>query len=207
VGVYLFSPGFLEGGEGMSDMTTIPPGRYRHYKGNEYTVIGTARHSESLEKLVVYRQEYGAHGLWVRPERMFLETVNSDGREVPRFQPSGSSNEQIADRIKNVFDDLPRQLPKELVEILIRTADVRIERIISHGHASPADFWYDQAQHEWVIVLQGAARLQFEDGIVEMRPGDFINIPAFKRHRVAWTTPDEPTVWLGVRYGDQGQVT
>jgi cupin 2 domain-containing protein len=101
----------------------------------------------------------------------------------------------------NTFDDLPQHLPKEVVQTLIRAADVRIERIISHGHASPADFWYDQPQHEWVIVLKGAARLQFEDGMVEMKVGDFINIPAFKKHRVDWTTPDEPTVWLGVRYG------
>ncbi len=61
---------------------------------------------------------------------------------------------------------------------------------------------YDQPQHEWVIVLKGAARLQFEDGMVEMRAGDFINIPANKKHRVDWTMPDEPTVWLGVRYGE-----
>lgn len=103
----------------------------------------------------------------------------------------------------NLFADLPLNLPKELVTILLDAADVRIERIVSHGHASAADFWYDQPQHEWVIVLKGAARLQFEDGMVEMKPGDFINIPAFKKHRVEWTTPDEPTVWLGVRYGDQ----
>ena len=103
----------------------------------------------------------------------------------------------------NIFDSLPQHPPQEVVQALIRAGDVRIERIISHGHASPADIWYDQAQHEWVIVLKGAARLQFEDGIVEMKRGDFINIPAFKKHRVEWTTPDEPTVWLGVRYGGQ----
>ena len=103
----------------------------------------------------------------------------------------------------NLFADLPDRLPKELVQTLLQAADVRIERLISHGHASPPDFWYDQGQNEWVIVLKDAARLQFEDGVVEMKPGDFINIPAFKRHRVDWTTPDEPTIWLGVRYGDQ----
>ena len=102
----------------------------------------------------------------------------------------------------NLFADLPAHLPAELVTKLLDTADVRIERIVSHGHASPADFWYDQPQAEWVIVLKGAARLQFEDGAVEMKPGDFVNIPAHKKHRVEWTTPDEPTVWLGVRYGD-----
>lgn len=66
-------------------MNAIPPGRYRHYKGNEYTVLGVARHSESLETLVVYRQEYGDRGLWVRPASMFVETVDVAGRTVPRF--------------------------------------------------------------------------------------------------------------------------
>ncbi len=168
----------------MNEITSIPSGRYRHYKGSEYTVIGTARHSETLEEHVVYRQEYGEHGLWVRPKQMFLETVKVDGKDVPRFQPLGSSSENVGESVKNIFDDLPQHLPKEVVQTLIRADDVRIERIISHGHASPADFWYDQPQHEWVIVLKGAARLQFENCMVEMKPGDFINIPAFKKHRV-----------------------
>ena len=64
----------------------ISPGRYRHYKGREYTVLGVARHSETLEELVVYRQEYGDKGLWVRPAAMFAESVEVDGRRVPRFQ-------------------------------------------------------------------------------------------------------------------------
>jgi hypothetical protein len=67
-------------------MAEITPGRYRHYKGNEYTVLGVARHSETLEELVVYRQEYGDHGLWVRPAAMFAETVVVAGQAVPRFQ-------------------------------------------------------------------------------------------------------------------------
>ena len=70
-------------------MTTISPGRYRHYKGKEYTVIGVALHSETQEKLVVYRQEYDDHGLWVRPKEMFLETVAVDGQAVPRFRYVG----------------------------------------------------------------------------------------------------------------------
>ncbi len=183
-------------------MNELPPGRYRHYKGNEYTVLGLARHSETQEELVVYRQEYGDHGLWVRPKQMFTETVKVDGRDVLRFQPLASSSEHVGDGITNIFDELPQQLPKELVQTLIRAADVRIERIVSHGHASPEGFWYDQPRHEWVIVLKGAARLQFEDGRVNMRAGDFVNIPAFKKHRVDWTTPGEPTVWLGVHYGE-----
>jgi hypothetical protein len=70
-------------------MDTIEAGRYRHYKGNEYTVLGLARHSETEEKLVVYRQEYGARGLWVRPLAMFVESVEVAGRTVPRFTHIG----------------------------------------------------------------------------------------------------------------------
>ena len=66
-------------------MAAIMPGRYRHYKGNDYTVLGVARHSETLEELVVYRQDYGDRGLWVRPAAMFAETVEVDGTCVPRF--------------------------------------------------------------------------------------------------------------------------
>ena len=114
---------------------------------------------------------------------------------IKRSRTGGGSRESL-------FADLPERLPKEFVQTLLQAADVRIERIISHGHASPEGFWYDQGQHEWVMVLKGAARLRFEDGTVEMKPGDSINIRAHKKHRVEWTTPDEPTIWLTVHYGD-----
>lgn len=65
--------------------TNVTPGRYRHYKGNVYTVLGIARHSETDEPLVVYRPEYGERNLWVRPLMMFAENVQVDGVEVPRF--------------------------------------------------------------------------------------------------------------------------
>jgi len=67
-------------------MTTLPSGRYQHFKGKEYTVLGVARHSETEEELVVYRPEYGDRSLWVRPVAMFLESVQCDGKTVPRFQ-------------------------------------------------------------------------------------------------------------------------
>jgi hypothetical protein len=69
-------------------MHAIPPGRYRHYKGNEYEVLGVARHSETMEELVVYRALYGEFGLWVRPLAMFRETVVVEGKTVPRFVKS-----------------------------------------------------------------------------------------------------------------------
>jgi len=65
--------------------TDLKPGRYRHYKGQDYIVLGVARHSETQEELVVYRQDYGDHGLWVRPRGMFVGNVTVDGREVRRF--------------------------------------------------------------------------------------------------------------------------
>ena len=71
-------------------MNNVKPGRYRHFKGNEYTVIGVARHSETEEELVVYRQEYGQRGLWVRPKAMFLETVVVDQNTLPRFEYLGA---------------------------------------------------------------------------------------------------------------------
>ena len=64
-------------------------GKYRHYKGNEYEVIGVARHSETLEELVVYRALYGDHDLWVRPLKMFTEVVEINGKKVPRFERIG----------------------------------------------------------------------------------------------------------------------
>lgn len=104
--------------------------------------------------------------------------------------------------MSNLFDDIPSSLPEELVQTILSRPNLRIERIISNGHASPDGFWYDQKQHEFVVVLKGAARLRFEDQVIEMKPGSFINIPAHRRHRVEWTTPDEPTVWLAIHYGD-----
>lgn len=102
----------------------------------------------------------------------------------------------------NLFDDIPAELPAELFQTLLEAGNVRIERIVSQGHASPAGFWYDQPQSEWVLVVSGAARLVIEGGEpVELRAGSYLNIPAHTRHRVEWTDPDQPTVWLAVHYG------
>ncbi|MFN7732651.1 MAG: DUF1653 domain-containing protein [Pirellula sp.] len=74
---------------------SIPLGRYRHYKGKEYTVLGVAKHSETQELLVVYRPEYGERGWWVRPLSMFCESVLVDGRSVPRFERIVTGTETI----------------------------------------------------------------------------------------------------------------
>jgi cupin 2 domain-containing protein len=102
----------------------------------------------------------------------------------------------------NLFADLPAAGPREAFATLLDTGPVRIERIVSHGHASPAGFWYDQPDGEWVVLLQGAAEVEFTDGSGPRRlaPGDWLDLPPHTRHRVAWTAPDRPTVWLAVHY-------
>ena len=72
--------------ENLAPLPHTPPGRYRHYKGGEYEVVGVARHSETLEPLVLYRPLYNATGLWVRPHAMFFGTVDVEGRLVARFE-------------------------------------------------------------------------------------------------------------------------
>lgn len=101
---------------------------------------------------------------------------------------------------ENLLYSLPTTISTEIFDTLIQTPNVRIERIISKGHRSEDDFWYGQDEAEWVLVLKGAARLEFEDGMVELRPGDHLNIAPHQKHRVDWTTPDEETVWLAVFY-------
>jgi len=103
--------------------------------------------------------------------------------------------------IRNLFAAVSRQLPEELFATLVETDTVRIERIVSQGHASPADGWYDQDRNEWVVLLRGAARLAFDDGQeVSMAPGDWLEIPAHRKHRVAWTDPEQESIWVAVHY-------
>lgn len=103
---------------------------------------------------------------------------------------------------KNIFKNIPERIPEEIFETIFSTPDVSIERIISKGHSSPQDFWYDQDRNEWVVVLKGHARLKFfeDEAIVELKPGDYINIPAHCKHRVEWTDPDAATIWLAIHY-------
>jgi cupin 2 domain-containing protein len=102
----------------------------------------------------------------------------------------------------NLLADLPQQLPKELFQTLVQTPTVRIERIISRGHSTPAGQWYDQDTDEWVLLLQGKARLGIENEpeLLELKPGDAVLLPANVRHRVEWTDPDQHTIWLAVHF-------
>ncbi len=94
-------------------------------------------------------------------------------------------------KIKNIFNDIPSNLSKEILDEIILTDKIRIERIISKGQTSPENFWYDQEENEWVIVIKGKAKLKIidEDELIELNEGDYINIPSHKKHRVEWTDP------------------
>ncbi len=90
-------------------------------------------------------------------------------------------------------------IDEELVEPLVPDRGISIERIVSTGQTSPEGFWYDQERDEWVALLQGEARLSWENGRSQhMKPGDWILIPAGERHRVDWTSEDPPCIWLAV---------
>ncbi|MDQ8022959.1 MAG: cupin domain-containing protein [Moraxellaceae bacterium] len=100
-------------------------------------------------------------------------------------------------RTGNLLSPLPLPGPEEHFAPLLTRPGLRLERIVSHLHASPPDFWYEQAEDEWVLLVQGEAELGFDDGsLLALRPGDHLLIPAGCRHRVARTGRD--TVWLAL---------
>ena len=102
---------------------------------------------------------------------------------------------------RNIFSDLPVSLPDEIMETIVSSGNCRVEKIVSTGQASPLGFWYDQEESEWVLLLRGSATVTFEgEGDVQLLPGDHINIPPHKRHKLKETAKDEPTVWLCVFY-------
>ncbi len=103
--------------------------------------------------------------------------------------------------VRNLLQGLPDAAQGEVFEALVTGEELLVERIVSQGQASPPGFWYEQARAEWVLLLRGAARLQWEDGSeVALQPGDHVLIAAGRRHRVAWTDPSGPTVWLAVHF-------
>jgi cupin 2 domain-containing protein len=88
--------------------------------------------------------------------------------------------------LKNIFNRIPKDIPKEIFEEIVSSKSCRIQRIISEGQSTPDGQWYDQDQDEWVILLQGSAGLLFEgsDNLINLQPGDYLHIPANAKHRV-----------------------
>ena len=107
--------------------------------------------------------------------------------------------------IASFFADLPPSTAsdEQILQLLSRPG-LRIERIVSTGQCSPPGFWYDQPDGEWVLLIRGAARLRFADETeaCPLSPGDFVDIAPHRRHRVDWTTPDQPTIWLAIHYAE-----
>ncbi|MGK9477780.1 cupin domain-containing protein [Melioribacter sp. OK-6-Me] len=103
--------------------------------------------------------------------------------------------------LKNLYEKIPDKIPDEIFEEILRTDKLRIERIISKGQKSPEGFWYDQDENEFVLLLKGYARLEFEDGKkVELREGDYLIIPSRLKHRVDKTSAEKETIWLAIFY-------
>ncbi|WP_072054546.1 cupin domain-containing protein [Aliivibrio fischeri] len=101
----------------------------------------------------------------------------------------------------NLFTDIPNELPSEIFEGILSTPNIRIERILSYGHRSPEQGWYDQDENEWVLVLSGFGVIEFDDGrVITLNKGDYLNIKAHEKHKVQATAPNETTVWLAVFY-------
>ena len=101
----------------------------------------------------------------------------------------------------NIFTGIPKTLENEFLEVLLTDKSLKIERIVSRGHRSPSSGWYDQEQNEWMMVVRGKAIISYKDGSsVHLKTGDHIHIHAHTEHRVAWTDPDNDTIWLAVHY-------
>ncbi|MDY0234153.1 MAG: cupin domain-containing protein, partial [Sulfurimonas sp.] len=99
----------------------------------------------------------------------------------------------------NIFSNIPTNLDDELFEDIINKESFKLQRIISQGHTTPEDEWYDQDEDEWVMLVSGEAVLSFFDNEdVHLKAGDYINIRAHKKHRVSWTKPDAKTIWLAL---------
>ena len=102
----------------------------------------------------------------------------------------------------NLYRDIPEVVEDELIQPLIETDRFRLEKIVSRGHATPPGEWYNQDREEWVVLLKGRAGLLFEGEteVQVMGPGDCLQIPSHRRHRVEWTDPNGETIWLALHY-------
>lgn len=101
----------------------------------------------------------------------------------------------------SLLKELPKQLPEERFDTLLQHSCFRLEKILSLGHTTPAGEWCDQENDEWVLLLQGAAQLNIEgSGLLNLKAGDTVLLPAHCRHRVEWTDKSIVTVWLALHF-------
>lgn len=112
--------------------------------------------------------------------------------------------------LANIFK-LPTPLPdsneEELFEELLANPNLKIERIVSNGQTTPEGKWYEQATAEWVVLLQGNAELTYENGEqTQLKAGDYLLIPAMKKHRVSYTSTEPPCIWLAIHFTSEGGV-
>jgi cupin 2 domain-containing protein len=105
-------------------------------------------------------------------------------------------------KAKNLFLNIKELISEEIFEALLKNEYLKLERIISNGHATSQGEWCDQNTNEWVILLQGSAGILFEGDteVLVLRPGDYVNVPAHMKHRVEWTDSGEKTIWLALHY-------
>ena len=100
----------------------------------------------------------------------------------------------------NIFDEIPVDKTEEKFFEIFKNETIKIEKIVSNGQKSPQNFWYEQEKNEFVLVLEGFAIVEFEDFEVELKKGDCLNIKAYQKHRVKFTSQTEPTIWFAVFY-------
>ena len=102
----------------------------------------------------------------------------------------------------NLFEGIPESISEEIFDTIIKSKDLKVERIVSWGQITPLGQWLEQERDEWVVLLTGSAKLLFEgeDSAIQLNPGDYVHIPAYCRHRVEWTDSEQKTVWLALHY-------
>ena len=100
----------------------------------------------------------------------------------------------------NIFEKIIVDKTEEFFFEIFKNETIKIEKIVSNGQISPEIFWYEQEKSEFILLLEGYAILEFENREVELKKGDCLNIEAFEKHRVKFTSLDEPTVWFAVFY-------
>lgn len=103
----------------------------------------------------------------------------------------------------NIFDEIIVDKSEEKFFEIFKNETIKVEKIVSNGQKSPENFWYEQEKSEFILLLEGFAILEFENRVIELKKGDCLNIKAMEKHRVKFTSLDEPTIWFAVFYWNE----